>query len=217
MNTFASVFLILCVTAAAPIYAQQLPWPNQDPDQWGIAVLDVETTGLDPAYHEMIDLGVIYIDLEGNELARFFSRIKPDHPERAGDVARSINGFDVKRWEQLEAFPEALAVEQFIAFHNQYKGQRNWIVLAYNAYFDRNFLDALLKEHGYSFREMYSYFVLDVPSMAWGSGIVNLQPAQVAIELGIEPETRDPLMHTGLSGAEFNLELYKALRERASH
>ena len=207
MNYTLTVYLLLFL----PISALAQPWPPEAPQKWGIAILDVETTGLDPAYHEMIDLGLIYTDLEGNELGRFFTRINPDHPERIGDIARSINGFDTARWDSLEAMDEQGAVRDFLAFHENHKGARTWVVLAYNAYFDRGFLDAFLQQHGSSFRELYTYFVLDLPSMAWGAGITDLRNADVAQKLGLEPETDDPLRHTGMSGAEFNLAMYKAL------
>lgn len=197
-------------------YAQQTSWPVEKPEEWGIAVLDVETTGLNPDYHEMIDLGLIYMDLDANELGRFFVRIKPDYPDRIGDIAQSINGYSVERWDSLGALAEAQAVEHFLAFHEEHKGGRTWIVLAYNAYFDRGFLDALLKQHEASFRDLYTYFMLDIPSMAWGTGIKDLRNAEVAQRLGVEPETEDPLLHTGLSGAEFNVALYKALKERSA-
>ena len=206
-----SFMFILSLLVVSTVHAQQPAWPDEDPNKWGIAVLDVETTGLEPDYHEMIDLGLIYIDLEGNELGRLFVRIKPDFPDRIGDIARSINGYDIQRWEKLGALSEEKAVAQFLAFHDAYKGERTWIMMAYNAYFDRGFLDALLKEHGSSFRDIYTYFVLDLPSMAWGVGIPDLQHADVANKLGVQPETQDPLQHTGISGAEFNVQLYKAL------
>lgn len=214
MNRLYLLILFLPVLASQ---AQVTSWPDEDPGSWGIAVLDVETTGLDPAYHEMIDLGLIYIDLEGNELGRFFVRIKPDYPNRIGDIARSINGYDTERWNRLGALDEEEAVRQFLDFHETHKGKRTWIMMAYNAYFDRGFFDALLKQHDASFREIYTYFILDLPSMAWGTGIHDLLNDDVANALGVEPETRDPLQHTGLSGAEFNVALYRVLRERMDH
>lgn len=206
---YSIIVLLFLFTSSAN--AQQPALPGEASERWGIAVLDVETTGLDPDYHEMIDLGLIYMDLEGNELSRLFVRIKPDYPERIGDIARSINGYSTERWEELDALSEEEAVAKFLAFHEEHKGKRTWVMLAYNAYFDRGFFDALLKQHGSSFRDIYTYFVLDIPSMAWGAGIQDLRNADVARALGVEPETQDPLQHTGISGAEFNVALYKAL------
>lgn len=191
----------------------QAPWlsPVDNPDKWGLAIVDVETTGLDPAYHEMIDLGVIYTDLDGTEIGRLFIRMKPDHPERIGEIARGINGYSIERWRRLGAVSQEEAVARFLAFHKAHKGERQFLFTAYNAYFDRSFLDALLKEHGKSFRELYTYFLLDLPSFAFGKGIRALRNGDVARAAGIAPETSDPLKHTGISGAEWNLELYKTL------
>ena len=208
--------LVLGVCALLVSVAQaQAPWPHEDPEGWGLAIIDVETTGLDPQFHEMVDIGAIYTTLEGEELGRFFVRIHPDHPERAGDIARSINGYDEARWEVLEALMPKEAVDQFVAFHNEHAHDRRFVLTAYNAPFDRNFFEALLKRHDHSLSDFYTYFVLDLPSMAWGLGVDALVNAEVAKAFGLPPETRDPLEHTGLSGAEWNLALYRAMWERA--
>ena len=36
-----------------------IPHPNEAPDQWLLAHIDVETTGLLPGHHEMIDVGIV--------------------------------------------------------------------------------------------------------------------------------------------------------------
>lgn len=210
LRTLIATVCLLC----APALAQSDFPPPDHPESWGLAIVDVETTGLDAGHHEMIDLGAIYTDLDGNELGRFFVRITPDHPERAGEIARSINGFDEARWSELDAVGEAEAVADFLAFHAAATGSRTMIFTAYNAHFDRAFLDALLREHGSGFREHFSYYMLDLPSLAWGAGIPELRNGEVAIALGLEPETDDPLEHTGLSGAVWNLALYRALKAR---
>lgn len=194
----------------------QAPWPNEDPKGWGLAIIDVETTGLDPLYHEMIDIGAIYTTLEGEELGRFFVRIHPQYPERAGEIARSINGYDEVRWDQLGALMPDQAVAQFLAFHQQHASDRRFVLTAYNAPFDRNFLEALLKRHDQTLSSLYTYFVLDLPSMAYGLGIDALVNGDVAKAFGLAPETSDPLEHTGLSGAEWNLALYRAMRHRVA-
>ncbi|MEE4638087.1 MAG: 3'-5' exonuclease [Wenzhouxiangella sp.] len=204
------MLLITLVWTAHGAWALE-PWPHEAPEQWGLAVVDVETTGLDPGHHEMVDLGAVYVSLSGAELGRFFVRIMPDHPDRAGEIARSINGFSVTRWEQLDAVSPAEAVERFLEFHAQFAADRRFVFTAYNASFDRGFLDALLRRHDSAFDQLYLYFALDLPSMAFGAGQIALRNAEVAAAYGLPPETDDPLKHTGLSGAEWNLALYRAM------
>jgi len=210
---FRTLVATFCLLSAPALSQGEFP-PQDNREAWGLAIIDVETTGLDAGHHEMIDLGAIYTDLDGNELGRFFVRIHPDHPERAGEIARSINGFDEARWIELGASDESEAVADFLAFHAETAGERTMLFTAYNAYFDRNFLDALLRQHGESFREHFTYFLLDLPSLAWGAGIPDMMNADVAAALGLDAETDDPMEHTGLSGAEWNLALYRALMAR---
>ena len=206
-NLPALFMLVLSTTGAA-----QAPWPDVAPDAWGLAFIDVETTGLDPAHHEMIDIGLIYTTLDGEELGRLFLRIHPEHPERAGEVARSINGYSEARWNALDARDPGEAAQRILAFHREQAATRRFILTAYNAPFDRAFLDALLRRHEASIEALYTYFVLDLPSMAFGLGATALANDRVAVHFGIEPETDDPLAHTGMSGAEWNLALYRAMR-----
>ena len=51
----AALVLLLCPAAPA-----QTPAPR-DPD-WVLAHIDVETTGLIPGHHEIVDIGVVYTD-----------------------------------------------------------------------------------------------------------------------------------------------------------
>jgi len=85
------------------------------------------------------------------------------------------------------------------------------MLTAYNAWFDHAFLGALLSRHEASWRDIFYYHVLDIPSMAWGRGIRGVNGREVASALGLPPETNVPLEHTGLSGAVFNLAVYRAL------
>lgn len=218
-----SLMRAFCVCLAAvgwfqPEARSQSKWPVEDKTAWGLFIVDVETTGLDPAVHDMIDLGVIYSDLDGRELDRFFIRIMPAHPERLDPGAARVNGFSVERWKELGAVEEAEAVRRFLDFHSEVVSRhhgprdlpRTWLFTAYNAWFDRSFLDALLLGSGSSVRDLFSYFQLDLPSLAWGVGAPQLLNRDVAGALGLDAETRVPSDHTGLSGAEWNLAVYRA-------
>lgn len=202
----AAPFALLTALASA-----QPSFPAEAPEDWVLAIVDVETTGLDPVEHELIDIGAIYATVNGEELGRFFIRVRPDHPERAAPQARAVNGYSPERWEALGAVSEAEAAARFLAFHDEMTQGRHALFTAYNAYFDRSFLDAFLRQHGSSFRAHFSYFILDLPSLAWGAGIRDLKNADVAARFGLPAETDDPLQHTGLSGVEWNLALYRAI------
>lgn len=189
-------------------------WPDKAPEKWGLAILDVETTGLQPGHHEMIDIGLIYTDLDGNEIARFYTRILPDFPERASEGAVAVNAFSVDRWEALGAVSEAEAVDLLLAFHEAHRGDRIWMMTAFNSWFDAAFLQAFLAEEGYNARDLYHYHVLDIPSMAWGDGAMGVTSSVLAANYGLPDETRVPEEHTGATGAAFNLALYQAIVKR---
>ena len=185
--------------------------PANDPDDWLMAHVDVETTGLVPGYHEMIDVGIVMTDLEGNELDRLFLRIMPNHPDRAQSGAVAVNGFSVGRWNELGFNTQLQAVPKIVDFHHRVARNKHVLFVGYNAWFDISFLDHLFRGQGRSWRALYHYFVLDLPSMAWSLGIKDLAGREMAAKLGIEPETTNPLEHTGITGAESNVSAYRAL------
>ncbi len=212
LRAIASIVAILLglLTVPAMAVAQQV-WPHEDAEAWGLALIDVETTGLQPGYHEMIDVGLIYIDLDGNEIGRFYVRIQPDYPERLSPGAEAVNAYDVQRWEALDALAEPDAAAAFRAFHTSHAGQRTWLLTAYNSWFDAAFFQAFLEEEGLNWRDSFHYFVLDLPSMAWGQGFRDVSGGETIDRLGVTAETSVPEEHTGITGAEFNLAFYRAL------
>lgn len=217
--------LLLCL--AAPLAAQTPPFvhavdtapiartgPGEAPDRWLLAFIDVETTGLVPGWHEIIDLGVVMTDLDGNLVEEFFIRIQPRHPERLSEGARRVNAFDETRWRALGAVAPKRAVDSLAAFHRRVAGDRHALLVAFNSQFDAAFLDHLFRGSGRSWRELYHYFVLDAPSMAWALGYRHLTGNALAKALGVDDEPRVAEDHTGLTGAQFNARLYRAMMAR---
>jgi DNA polymerase III alpha subunit (gram-positive type) len=206
--------LILTLSASLPTFAQDMLWPNEAPDDWLLAFVDVETTGLQPGYHEMIDIGIVMTDLDGEELGDLFIRIQPDNPERIDEGARAVNAFDVDRWRELEALPAEEAIERIARFHDAIARDRNVLMVAFNSHFDAAFLDHLFRSRDRSWRELYHYFILDLPSMAWDQGIRGLTGSSLSAALGIEDEPHVADQHTGITGARLNARIYRALLAR---
>lgn len=198
--------------AVAPI---SLSNPQTEPGQWLLAHVDVETTGLTPGYHEIIDIGVIITDLNGIELDRLFLTVMPAHPERAEAGAVAVNGFSIDRWTNRGFVSEAAAIDQWLDFHDRVVGSKRVLFVAYNAWFDISFVDQLFRKQGLTWRRLFHYFILDLPSMAWSHGLRGLVGGQLAVELELKAETDNPLEHTGITGAEFNVRLYRALLSHA--
>jgi DNA polymerase III epsilon subunit-like protein len=204
--------LILIVLSGAFIEAVS---QNSERAEFGLALIDVETTGLDADVHEMIDIGAVYVDTEGQELGRFFIRINPAHPERAQAGAKAVNGYSEERWRSLGAVSPTEALRAFEEFHRRTAANRTMVFTAFNVGFDQAFVSRWLRREGRSFRDWYFYQVLDLPSMAWGQGIRELSGSKIAEALGVPDETRDPLKHTGETGADFNLAIYRELLRRS--
>ncbi len=188
--------------------------PADKPEDWLLSFVDVETTGLLPGYHEMIDIGMIVTDLEGREIDRLFVRLQAEHPERTSEGARAVNDFDPKRWAELGALSPKEGVERIVSFHERAAKGRNVLLVAFNAHFDAAFIDHLFRAQGRTWRELYHYFILDIPSMAWSRGLRGLTGSALTKSLGIEDEPHVASEHTGLTGADVNVRIYRALLER---
>ncbi|MCI4670347.1 MAG: hypothetical protein MRZ79_19575 [Bacteroidia bacterium] len=185
--------------------------PEADPDLWLLAHIDVETTGLLPGYHEMIDIGLVYTNLSGEILDSLFLRIHANHPDRCSAIAKQINSYDPARWDSLKALTTRAAVDSILHFHMQTAVNRPTLMVSFNSHFDLSFLDQLFREEGHSWREMFHYFVLDIPSMAWSQGYRDLYLARFREERGIADESHVAEEHTGISGAMKNVRIYKEL------
>ena len=188
--------------------------PAADPGSWLLAFIDVETTGLVPGWHEMIDIGVAMTDLEGTIVDSLFVRIQPEHPERVSEGARRVNAFDARKWQSLGAVTPRVAAQRLTEFHRRVAGDRPTLMVAFNSQFDAAFLDHLFRASGGTWRALYHYFVLDLPSMAWSLGLRDLANGALAQRLDVADEPRIAEDHTGLTGALLNARIYRALRQR---
>lgn len=189
--------------------------PGEVPGEWLLAFVDIETTGLVPGYHEPIDIGIAITNIDGRLLDSLFLRILPRWPDRLSEGAYQSNAFNEARWRALEALEPAAAVDSIARFHRNVAGDRPVLMVAFNSWFDTAFLDHLFRAEGRTWREMYHYFVLDLPSMAWSLGYRELRGYLLAERLGVEDEPHVAEDHTGITGAMLNARIYAALIERS--
>jgi DNA polymerase III alpha subunit (gram-positive type) len=219
--------IALCLASSAAVAQQTPPWvtaadnapvttksPATSGSELMLAIVDVETTGIVAGYHEMIDFGLVMTDLDGKVIDSLFLRIQPRHPERLSEGARRVNGFDAAKWRQMHALDDTIAVDSLVKFHKRVAGDRPVLLVAFNSQFDAAFLDHLFRTRGSSWRTLYHYFVLDIPSMAWALGYRDLTGHDLAARLGVPDEPRIADEHTGITGAMLNVRIYQALRAR---
>ncbi len=104
-------------------------------DSSPLVVLDVETTGLSPRVHEVIELGAVKID-KGEIVDRFHSMVRPER--NISQATQDITGI---RPEEVMNAPSAPEVFQdFFAFAS------GSILVAHNARFDVGFLAAAFSQ-----------------------------------------------------------------------
>lgn len=94
------------------------------------AVLDTETTGLDPQRHEIIEIAV------KSPHGTFHSLVKPQRLENAEPKALELNGYakDPSRWDDAPTIDEVLPK---VMAHLV-----DCIMVGHNVSFDKGFLDA---------------------------------------------------------------------------
>lgn len=173
-----------------------------------LAVIDFETTGEDPSYHDLIEMGAILVDSQSlNIIDSFEVKIPIMHPERVQLEALAVNGYTEEQWKTaINLYDSIKAFEGFVE-------TRNAILCAWNVTFETQLLAEAYRRLNQSnpFSTRNHSHKLDIPSMVWikYSDISSLSYDRVASFLGLKPETKP---HAALGGALHNLAMFKKLR-----
>ena len=167
--------------------------------------LDLETTGLNPSIHEVIEIGAIMVEgISLQPLSTFNMKVKPEHIETASDRALQINGYNKEAWQDAKSLQEV--VEQF---HQWVGSESNAVIVAQNVCFDYQFLKAAFDTYELPFP--FDYHKLDVASMAWITlpNAESLSLSKIAKSIGLEEE---PAIHRALYGAKLAYHVVYFLR-----
>lgn len=147
-----------------------------------LAFIDVETTGLEPDYHEIIEVAVARVDAKTLTItAEFDCKVRPKHPDRAEPEALRINGYSPERWS--DALSQTHAIGQISPLLS------GCILAGHNTSFDRSFIEAAFKRSGKTLPDL-DYHVIDTVSLAWPLIVAG------AIE---KPKLRFLCEHLGIS------------------
>jgi DNA polymerase III epsilon subunit-like protein len=176
-----------------------------------LAFIDVETTGLDPYTHEVIEIGCIIVERGDNGPAdlkiieELDIKVKPDHIETAEIGALRVNGYDASDW--LFAYTQQQAFEMLA------KKTQGCVFVAHNVAFDWNFIDSSFRrlniDHG------FTHHKLDTLSMAFQKfngtdEIKHLSLRALCEHYGIQNEKA----HSALPDVRAMIEIYKKLMSK---
>ncbi|HEY4506053.1 MAG TPA: 3'-5' exonuclease [Candidatus Paceibacterota bacterium] len=191
-----------------------------------LAVIDVETTGLSPKTHEVIEIGCVIFEQTrtGGEVAgiktleEWECKLTPERMNYADPVALKINGYGEAAWQ--DSLSQKDALRQFSQKITdlvpgpvpQSQPINSLIIIGHNVYYDLDMLAHSYERHGIS--HSINRRVIDTYSFA--RAIFRHDPIQhgfslhaLCERLGIVNEKA----HTALSDARATFELYKKLLE----
>lgn len=168
-----------------------------------IAITDVETTGLDPQKHEIVEIGLVLIDQETGEVIDTLDiKVRPEHIETADEVALKLNGYNEADWQDAASILEAIALYGEKA--------QNAIFCSHNVTFDWSFILEAFKRAG--LKSSLDYHRLDLFTLIWSktrdSNIESFNLSRVAQFLGLPEE---PLPHRAINGARTAHEIFKRI------
>lgn len=158
--------------------------------------VDIETSGLDPHRHEVIEVGLVHRDGSTWAMSLPFDETKAD-PKALG-----INGWGFREFATMRDFDYLGQLLHKIFYHT------NTMLVASPAHFDVGFLEALIRSHGetppWGHRN-----IIDLKSYACARfGVLNdLKNSEISRMLNIE-DTSD---HTALGDAKWTARLFHGL------
>ena len=168
-----------------------------------IAITDLETTGLDFAIHEIIDIGLLVVDSVTLQVTNKLDiRVKPTHLDTATEEAMRINGYNETDWKDAVSLEEAMKLYA--------EKTPTAIFLAHNVTFDWSFINEAFRST--KVKNLMDYHRLDLYTISWfllkSTKIKGFNLNKIANFLGIPEE---PMPHRAINGATTAYEVFKKL------
>lgn len=172
-----------------------------------IFAVDVETTGTNPQKHALLSVGVVSID---NPTKTFYEECQIWDGAEIELGALKVNGFT--GFDAID--PAKQKEKELIQKLKEWLPQSNdLIILAHNAAFDRDFINAAFVRAGE--QNPFSFRTIDVHSIVYMHLLSNKKdvPSRLSLNnclkaLGFPPE---PNPHNALTGAKCNVDIFYSI------
>lgn len=132
-------------------------------------VLDLETTGTEVGYHEIIQLGAVLLDQDFNEISNFFSNVCPVYENRFSKEAQKVHYLSMIDLENSPAIYEIIPqFEDWILKSLKLKNKkelRNLVLAGQSVYFNIIFLQYAYKQNQIPYP--FSHKILDLKILAF--------------------------------------------------
>ena len=168
-----------------------------------LAFLDLETTGLDPERHDIVEIGVIRVRGDTlEEITHTDVRVRPERLADACPEGLAIGGYSERGWRHAASLREAL-----IWISPYLKGAS---LAGHNVAFDRAFLDARWERTGIT-PPVMDHHSLDTMMLSWpllAAGVIeSLCLDAITDYLGIDRSKP----HRALADARCSLQVARRL------
>ena len=191
---------------AAPVIPRHVPALAARAPKTTIAFVDLETTGLDPSRHEILEIGVVRVDARTLEVLAEHEVLVM--PERLGDAqldALAINGFTTAAWERALPLRDALREVSPLL--------EGALIAGHNVGFDWSFLEAGFRRTGLALPNV-DYHRLDTASLAWPLVVTGELPSMSLDPLAKLFGLERPNPHRALADARCSLAVARKLVDR---
>jgi DNA polymerase-3 subunit epsilon len=183
------------------------------------AYIDVETTGLDPSRHEVIDVAIVFdvdvvrradppswtrhLSRQEPDVAVWHSRIRPERIEAADPKALEVNGYTPEAWA------DAPTADRVVDTVVDLLVESRAVFVGHNVTFDRDFLAAFVRRQGRTAR--LGYHTVDTVTLCYEHlvpcGLTSLSLDNVRRFMGIPTHGS----HAALKDALDAREVYRRL------
>ncbi len=178
-----------------------------------LAFIDLETTGINPSVHEIIEIGIVLARQSKEpqrplvEVERMCLKVRPEHIERADPKALQVNHYNEEDWKDAITFREASVILD--------EKLRGHALVAQNVAFDMGFLARAYEREGKSLDAIIHYYKYDLGSMVIGKEYWNREYQRFTLnELARNIGVENTKAHTALADAVAAFEIANLLLQR---